>query len=521
LRAPPPLLPERDDTPPRLAGSNNPQGLLSIPPRPFPILWAEEREMNGSERRAFGVVCAAILGSALSVGATRATADCGSGVTRLGGTWLVSPNGVDDTHAVQCALDEAVAAGPGRTVQLQAGTFHVGFIRVRGFVGVFRGRGMDATRITPLPALACAEELARGLSPVLLAFDEGFPRISDLMLEITADQVDPCVPYSGWWDPEPLSGFGELLTVGGAPITEVDADNCDALAPATAGARIERIRIKGPFPATAEVQQFGARHYVEHGLSIGGWGNYGVTFCPDWVRRVNGAFTVEGSLFEDLPSAGVGASGLGKATVRVGGSPRASNRFRNVGFSFVAMTNDGAMLDFSYNDSDTQCLNSIYDVQSIPYNQGPPLAPSTLHVHHNKLRVGGTAEAVTLMDFAPLAGAPATLRATIAHNTLTLADTTAAGIGSYGAQKVKIYGNTITGNGLAGIYAGIFGDPSDGWWIVGNDVSGVNMPPATAPIWLGATTKSFLVVGDGHPTAVLDQGTHNVLINVDRLEPTP
>jgi hypothetical protein len=477
--------------------------------------------MNGIARNTFAVACAAVVASVLSAGATSASAECGPGVTRVGGTWLVSPSGVDDTLAVQCALDEALAAGPGKTVQLEAGSFHVGFVRVRGFVGAFRGRGAHATRITPLPALACAEQLAQGLFPVLISFDEGYPRISDLMLEITTDQIDPCVPYSVPWDPQPLSGLGELLTVGGAPITEAHADNCGALVPASAGARIERIRIKGPFPSTAEMQQQGARRYLEHGLGIGGWGNYGTTFCMDWVRRVNGTFTVESSLFEDLPSAGVAASGLGHATARVGGSPRAGNRFRNVGFSLVAMTNDGAKVDFSYNDADTQCFGSIYAAQSVPYNQGPPLAASTVLAHHNRLRVSGTADAVMLQDFAPLMGSPATLKAVVSHNAITLADTANGGIGSYGAQKIKVYGNKIAGNGMAGVYAGLWGDSTVGWWIVGNDVSGVNVPPATAPIWLGATTRNFLVVGDGHPTGVLDEGTDNVLINVDGIEPAP
>jgi len=478
--------------------------------------------MRGIGRIPLGLLWSSVVALTLGASATTpAGADCGPGVKRAADKWVVWPNGVDDTRAVQCVLDEATAAGPGKTVELKAGTFHVGFVRVRGFAGTFRGAGRDATRITPLLGLACADQLAQGLFPVLVSFDEGHPRISDLMFEITAEQIDPCVPYSVPWDPEPLSGLGELLTVGGAPITAADADRCDALLAATAGARIERIRIKGPFPSTPESQPLGARRYVEHGLGIGGWGNYGTTFCMDWVRRVSGKFTVESSSFEDLPSAGVGASGLGTATVRVGGSPRAGNRFRNVGFSLVAMTNDGASVDFSYNDADTQCLNSIYAVQSIPYNQGPPLAPASVLVHHNTLRVSAQAEAVSLLDFAPLAGAPATLKAVVAHNTITLADTVSGGIGSYGAQRVKVYGNKISGNGLAGIYAGLWGDSSAGWWIVGNDVSGVNVPPATAPIWLGAGTRNFLVVGDGHPTGVLDEGTDNVLINVDEMEPTP
>jgi hypothetical protein len=479
--------------------------------------------MRGIGRIPLGLLGPWVVVSALGAAApTPAWADCGPGVTQAGDTWLVSPNGVDDTRAVQCALDEALAAGRGRTVQLAAGTFHVGFIRVRGFVGTFRGRGMNATRITPLPALDCPAQIAQGLYPVLVSFDEGYPRISDLMLEIGADQIDPCLPYAVPWDPEPLSALGQLLTVGGAPITERDADSCDALVPATAGARVERIRIKGPFPSIAEGQLQAGRRYLEHGLGIGGWGNYGATYCTDWVRRVNGTFTVESSIFEDLPSAGVGAFGLGgNARVQVGGSPRTANRITNSGFSFVAMTNDGSFLDFSYNDTDTQCYNGIYAAQSVPYNQGPPLAASTLLVHHNKLRVSGTASAVALIDYAPIMGSPATLNAVVAHNIITLADTQSEGIGSYGAQRVKVYGNKISGNGWAGIRAGTWGDSTVGWWIVGNDVSGVNVPPAVAPVWLGADTKNFLVVGDGHPTGVLDEGTHNVLINVDRIEPTP
>jgi hypothetical protein len=454
--------------------------------------------------------------------ATAAWADCGPGVTHVPGKWIVSPSGIDDTEAIQCALDEAVAAGPGRTVQLRAGTFHVGFVRVRGFKGTFRGVGRDATRITPLSGLACAEQLAQGLFPVLVSFDEGYPRISDLLFEMTTDHVDPCEPYSVPWDPEPLTGLGELLTVGGAPITEADADHCDALAPARAGAWVERVHFKGPFPSTQEVQdQLEYRRYLEHGLGIGGWGNYGVTYCVDWVRRVTGTFTVRNSLFEDLPSAGVGVSGMLRSRVRIGGSPRAGNRFRNVGFSLAALTNERSIVDFSYNDADTQSLVSVAAWQSLPYNQGPPLLPSTVFVHHNKLRVNGTADAVFLQDFAPPAGSPATLKAVIAHNIITLADTAYGGIGSYGAQTIKVYGNKISGDGMAGIYAGIWGDDTAGWWIVGNDVSGVNVPPAVAPIWLGASTEDFLVVGDGHPTSVLDEGTNNVLINVDKIEPTP
>jgi hypothetical protein len=454
-----------------------------------------------------------------AMGARPALAGCGPGVTHAGSTWTVSPNGVDDTRSIQCALDKALATGRGKTVRLQPGTFHVGMIRIRGFDGYFKGSGMDVSRITPVLNLPCPDSVAQGIWPALIAFEEGYPRISDLTFEMTIDQMDPCLPYTAPWDPVEQTDLGALLVVGGRPITQADSGNCEALEPAVGGAKIERVRFKGPYPSTQQAQdEQRYRRYLEHAVNIGGWGVYGSTYCTDWIRPFTGKFTITSSVFEDVPSAGSAVQGLLKGTVNVGGSPQTGNRFKDVGFAFLAMGNDKSTVDFSYNEADTQCLMSVGAWQAAPWVHNPQ-SPSTVLFHHNRLRVSGTADAIFLQDFGPPGGLPPTLNAVVARNTIALADTQYGGIGAYGAQNATILANEISGNGMAGIYAGLWGDTVTGWRILGNNVEGVNVPPATAPIWLGAGTSRLLVVGDGHPTGVLDEGTGNILVNVDKMEP--
>lgn len=78
------------------------------------------------------------------------SASCDSNhVVRLGKVWQVLPTGMDDTVNLQCAFDQAVTA-PGSTVLLGSGTYYTGQVAVLGFVGSFRGLGMDQTIIKTL-----------------------------------------------------------------------------------------------------------------------------------------------------------------------------------------------------------------------------------------------------------------------------------------------------------------------------------------------------------------------------------
>jgi hypothetical protein len=67
-------------------------------------------------------------------------------------TYVVKPNGHDDTSDIQAAFNTC-GSSPGCTVQLVAGTYYIGQIAVFGFQGRFVGMGQGVTSIQALPNL--------------------------------------------------------------------------------------------------------------------------------------------------------------------------------------------------------------------------------------------------------------------------------------------------------------------------------------------------------------------------------
>jgi hypothetical protein len=86
----------------------------------------------------------------------------------------------DDTEGLIAAFDAAKAAGPGSTVQLIKGEYHIGFVLVQDFVGSFRGAGMGKTIIIPNMDLNNVELYNQNLAAELLKFLRGDVRISDM-----------------------------------------------------------------------------------------------------------------------------------------------------------------------------------------------------------------------------------------------------------------------------------------------------------------------------------------------------
>ena len=138
------------------------------------------------------------------------SASCDSNhVVRRGTVWQVLPTGMDDTANLQCAFDQAVTA-PGSTVLLGSGTYYTGQVAVLGFVGNFRGIGMDQTiiktldrplRVTYLDFEVNLPTPESGSNPwpSIFAFVGGNIIISDLSLYSTANSGT-----TGWT----FTGFG-------------------------------------------------------------------------------------------------------------------------------------------------------------------------------------------------------------------------------------------------------------------------------------------------------------------------
>jgi hypothetical protein len=147
----------------------------------------------------------AAFGMALGFGASAVGGQCNPAfVQQHGQTITVLPTGVDDTANLQCAFDNAVAAGPGVTVQLVAGTYHTRQIVVNNFQGVFIGAGAQKSVLTNLPNLyvnpaftaIIGPPSASNPWPVLVTFVGGDFVVSDMGTSITGNK-----PTVGWTVP--------------------------------------------------------------------------------------------------------------------------------------------------------------------------------------------------------------------------------------------------------------------------------------------------------------------------------
>ena len=86
----------------------------------------------------------------------------------------------DDTDELLAAFDDAKAAGPGSTVQLAEGEYHIGFVLVEEFDGSFTGAGMGKTIIIPNMDLPYFDLYAQNLAPELVKFLRGNVSISNM-----------------------------------------------------------------------------------------------------------------------------------------------------------------------------------------------------------------------------------------------------------------------------------------------------------------------------------------------------
>lgn len=218
---------------------------------------------------------------------------CGDTVQREGNVFTVSASGGEDTAALQCVLDAAIASGESVEIRLGEGTFTTAQLVANGFHGTLRGAGTDATvltnpdrRLTAMdPGEAIPTPAAPG--PSLLAFIDSDVELSDLSIEIRG-----ATPLEEWhifgW---PIHVFAHGILVEGT----------------RAVARFERIRIEGE-PADDLYP-----YNVFNGIFFEG-------FDP-WVAPppLSGVFSVHGSTFRTVAS-GTPTSNLRSARVVLTGN---------------------------------------------------------------------------------------------------------------------------------------------------------------------------------------------------------
>ena len=362
-------------------------------------------------------------------------------------TYVVWPNGHDDTADIQNAFNAAVAH-PWSTVQLEKGTYYISSqLTVNGFQGGFMGMGQGQTTIealgnmpspnpeynTPSSPFWAAPPGPSNPWPALITFEDGSIAISGMTITDTSP-----TPTQGWYWPTVDGGAWNTALLAGIEITGLEAS-----------ATVDHVTVIGAAGDYYGYNMANAIH-IEGSMLPNGWTN------PEAdTIMLTGTFSVTNSVFTNAETGAFG-NYLTKANVAF-----CDNTFTAPIASPAAPAEDFAVMDVS-STSVLMCGNhgtatagfALWAGQSI-WKSG--LLPSTVTITDNDFQVYEGANAVILQDF----GTPSTLKAVVSGNVFQTPSpagyvpTDPAGysvIISYSLKSLVALQNTILGGGSAGVY---------------------------------------------------------------------
>jgi hypothetical protein len=449
-------------------------------------------------------------------------------------TFLVRPShdksGATDFSNIMAAFAHAVAAGPGSTVQFAAGDFYVDKpIAVANFSGTVRGRGKNLTRLHTAPnklfPLSQYPDLP-ACTFMSLYLDSAWPaaKTADVTVSDLAFHIDgACEPWG--FSGNPAYNDMDVLHVRGI------LRGYDNLDPAHA---FELSHVNATFRHLRAVADTGDEYLVVRTSIYNAFGVFGEqpstldsesNIAGLWVKPVTGAY-----IFEDLEMVDAGWAyvvGARDSTIRMGGSQKNRILVRGakdaIGLGAVMLYNiSNSKVDVSYLDTAGRVGGAW--VLQLPSTDasGNPLPqilpqPSSYNFHHNRINnngVDGTLSAFDLLNY----GGPSLPLGNVAirDNTINLVDlvSPSAGISSVFVDKAVVTNNKFTGRGGAAILVEPFETPGTGWLLKGNNFTGFTA--SMADIYLGPGTSHCTVVGGGARTSVMDLGTDNILIGVNK-----
>jgi len=411
-----------------------------------------------------------------------------------------APNGIDDTAAIQTALNQCVAHGPGCTVQLAAGTYLTEQLFTEDFQGTFKGKGMDVTIIQALPNLKVSRDKPvwkrppspRNKYPMLILFFGGDITVSDMTIRV----LEPN-PLEAWFievgQPKTTYMWGILAFMGQSEEMSVV---------------VTRVAVEGKYDESGP--EYSA-HYNASGLSIDSYptGDYPP---PGYL---SGTFSVSASRFDTLVEA-MGAGSLSEARLTIGGSPSEANLIQNCANGGIWVDLDSSVLVYSYNDVSVVGPLSFAGFFAFQTAGVPTATPSSFLVQHNRLMATGSYEdGIWIVDLGPPNGQGKTGDFLISDNTITI-EPSENGPAYAGIEPVFTDGTVISNNRIVG--SGLFGIALEGdahAMVKGNNVEQVTAE--VAPIFLDEGTTDCTVVGFGGETNVLDQGVNNTLVGVNNM----
>jgi len=409
-----------------------------------------------------------------------------------GAVFTVYPNGMDDTAALQQAFNDAISAGAGSTVQLVEGVYHTGLINAFGFNGAFLGKGMDKTIIRALPDMVCdVSSIAK--VPTLFKFMAYNLTISSLSIEVLVEK--PCLEYE-FYEYGPSTVLESMILLsGGQPFPP--ADECMPVFSQPVNIVIDKVSLKG---SNGDWPTY-ATHNVMHGVEM--W-DYCQDSPPDgkWSLKFTRS-RIEHTYF------GFSRGWLRGLNLKLGGSLKEGNTFKTVGNAIYLVYNRNVVTEDSHNVMQDVFFNGL-----LVYASGADQL-NYHRFHHNTVEVADIGNGVWIEDNI---GLP-TLSVEISRNNFLLTGPYQWGIVGAVADHLLVSNNHIRGSGDIGVLAG---DPgyfgfdvvtASNWLIRANNVETAEF--AWAPIVLGYSSASCVVIGSDNATNVVDLGTDNILTGVN------
>jgi hypothetical protein len=198
----------------------------------------------------------------------------------------------------------------------------------------------------------------------------------------------------------------------------------------------------------------------------------------------------------------------------IGGSEASGNIFSDASWGVGIMDINNSSCSISFNH-----FTKMYHT-AVEFWQGGAVDPTLVSmgkysVYRNDIEVNsfdpaapGFTNGVRLVDIGLYLGVGKRLEANVSNNKIYMNNIGFAGILIECCQNANVTNNRIWGSGLAGIVGGIWDEPSEGGFLKGNIVNGVNSQ--VAPIWLGPLSSEYIVYADKND--VLDEGTDNLLL---------
>jgi hypothetical protein len=412
--------------------------------------------------------------------------------------YVAPPNGVDDTANIQAALNACVAYGKSCTVQLQAGTYHTKQLVTYNFHGTFKGMGQANTTIEALPNLyvnfkqdnyesLCQPNTTTCFWPSVVIFVNGDISVSDLSIYISAP---PGTATTTWiFGGVPYIGLLDALSFIGQHVN----------------ATVDRIHMEGLPDPTNTVFGFNvvnALHFTgEFPRSLTDW---------DWYF-LSGSLTVRNSSFSTA-FVGISQDGFVKSSrITIGGSSSTGNHLENGYGGIDIEASENSVFEISYNESSGVGAG----MWVVPWQPVfVPTSPSWYSIHDNTFI--GTAQNADGMYLYDDATNP-WIQAAVWNNNAEVQATLSEGIGVYNTKGTAVWNNTVTGSdGYDGI--GLWNSSQD--TVIGNNVSGFTVDPTGyAQIYLDPYTTYDVVLCSNPSNTVLNQGTNNVVIGCQQLDP--